>query len=87
MINVVFTLLTPLAANLSYIAVLVVRFIEGLGAVSSAAVSPKFFEILSSIFKIYLLNLGSLSTSCSRYADQMGFATREKFDNFFGLRR
>ena len=33
-VNVVFTLLTPVAANLSYIAVLVVRFIEGLGAVS-----------------------------------------------------
>jgi ACS family sodium-dependent inorganic phosphate cotransporter len=33
MINVVFTLLTPVAAQISYIAVLVVRFIEGLGAV------------------------------------------------------
>ena len=33
MIQVVFTLLTPGAAELSYIAVLVVRFIEGLGAV------------------------------------------------------
>ena len=32
-INVVFTLLTPVAASISYIAVLVVRFIEGLGAV------------------------------------------------------
>lgn len=32
LVNVVFTILTPLAANLSYIAVLVVRFIEGLGA-------------------------------------------------------
>lgn len=34
MVNVVFTLLTPGAAEISYIAVLVVRFIEGLGAVS-----------------------------------------------------
>lgn len=34
LVNVVFTLLTPGAAMLSYIAVLVVRFIEGLGAVS-----------------------------------------------------
>ena len=33
MVNVVFTLLTPVAAQISYIAVLVVRFIEGLGAV------------------------------------------------------
>ncbi len=33
LVNVVFTILTPLAANISYIAVLVVRFIEGLGAV------------------------------------------------------
>ena len=32
-INVIFTLLTPVAANWSYIAVLVARFIEGLGAV------------------------------------------------------
>ncbi|KAI9565371.1 hypothetical protein GHT06_009163 [Daphnia sinensis] len=31
-VNVLFTLLTPVAANISYIAVLVVRFIEGLGA-------------------------------------------------------
>ena len=34
-VNVIFTLLTPVAANISYIAVLVVRFIEGLGAVRS----------------------------------------------------
>lgn len=34
-VNVVFTLLTPVAAQISYIAVLVVRFIEGLGAVRS----------------------------------------------------
>jgi len=34
MVNVIFTMLTPVAANISYIAVLVVRFIEGLGAVS-----------------------------------------------------
>ena len=33
MVNVVFTLLTPVAAQISYIAVLVVRFMEGLGAV------------------------------------------------------
>jgi|688.fasta_scaffold1198737_1 ACS family sodium-dependent inorganic phosphate cotransporter len=33
LINVVFTILTPVAANISYIAVLVVRFVEGLGAV------------------------------------------------------
>ena len=32
-INVVFTILTPIAANISYIAVLFVRFMEGLGAV------------------------------------------------------
>ncbi|XP_059350859.1 putative inorganic phosphate cotransporter [Daphnia carinata] len=32
LINVVFTILTPLAAHISYIAVLVARFIEGLGA-------------------------------------------------------
>ena len=35
LVNVVFTILTPVAANISYIAVLVVRFIEGLGAVRS----------------------------------------------------
>ncbi len=35
-VNVVFTLLTPVAAQISYIAVLVVRFIEGLGAVRIA---------------------------------------------------
>jgi MFS family permease len=34
MTNVVSALFTPLAANKSYIAVLVVRFIQGLGAVS-----------------------------------------------------
>lgn len=34
LVNVIFTILTPVAANISYIAVLVVRFIEGLGAVS-----------------------------------------------------
>lgn len=34
-VNVLFTLVTPVAANISYIAVLVVRFIEGLGAVRS----------------------------------------------------
>ncbi len=33
LVNVLFTLLTPPAAYLSYIAVLAVRFIEGLGAV------------------------------------------------------
>ena len=33
LVNVVFTILTPVAANISYIAVLVVRFVEGLGAV------------------------------------------------------
>ena len=33
MVNVVFTLLTPVAAQISYIAVLVVRFVEGLGVV------------------------------------------------------
>ncbi|EFX81022.1 hypothetical protein DAPPUDRAFT_211483 [Daphnia pulex] len=32
LVNIVFTILTPLASNISYIAVLVVRFIEGLGA-------------------------------------------------------
>ena len=35
LVNVIFTILTPVAANISYIAVLVVRFIEGLGAVRS----------------------------------------------------
>lgn len=40
MVQVIFTLLTPVAASISYIAVLVVRFIEGIGAgVSLPAIS------------------------------------------------
>lgn len=34
LIQVIFTLVTPVAATLSYVAVLIVRFIEGVGAVS-----------------------------------------------------
>jgi MFS family permease len=48
LVNVVFTILTPLASNISYIAVLVVRFIEGLGAVrfpySLATITVKMFS-------------------------------------------
>lgn len=84
MVNIVFTLLTPLAANISYIAVLVVRCVEGLGAVRFPVFSITNYDLNN--FQ-NLLNLGSHSTSCSRYADQMGFATGEKCDNFIGLRR
>lgn len=44
LVNVIFTILTPLAANMSYIAVLVVRFVEGLGAVRL------FFKTIPAIF-------------------------------------
>ena len=46
MVNVVFTLLTPVAAQISYIAVLVVRFIEGLGAVRFSFILELFYFLI-----------------------------------------
>jgi ACS family sodium-dependent inorganic phosphate cotransporter len=45
LVNIIFTILTPVAANISYIAVLVVRFIEGLGAVRSPSILSLLFRI------------------------------------------
>ncbi len=49
-VSVVFTILTPLASNISYIAVLVVRFIEGLGAVRFPYSIYYYYAIISSCF-------------------------------------
>jgi ACS family sodium-dependent inorganic phosphate cotransporter len=53
LVNVVFTILTPLASNISYIAVLVVRFIEGLGAVRFPYSFYYYCQNVLKFFKIY----------------------------------